>query len=124
MIRDFELSDMVEVAKINSRDPFMLPTMTNPLVIVKKTMLHRGKVVGAFTANITCDLSVTLDPTLSVLRRAKLIIILAENLIDELIAKGFEDCQVFCLNEQMAKILVKHMGFVRSEGIALHRRLV
>lgn len=125
MLRNLIPEDVSIIERINKElGLFNLPDTSNPLTIIKKTIVEDGKIKGAILANITCDLTLVIDPFLERVTRAKILKDIFEQLYPELISKGFEDCQVFCLTPELPAILKKHFGFRFSDGKAMNRRLV
>lgn len=123
----FELEDkyLPEVLEINKRENFFIPNINSPLVSVKAILVNKkGKIIGSAYVKTTCDLTISLDSSANEIEKAKALKETIEKLRPVLIAKGYDDCQVFCLNEEMAQSLEKHFEFKRSEGIAMHRRLL
>lgn len=67
MIRDLELSDLVELEKDN------LPNLFNGPFKLVKSIDHNGELIGSFWVRLTTEISILLKPELSNITKARAI---------------------------------------------------
>jgi len=125
MIRDLKLEDFVHVEDLHNGE-YPLPNINSPLVFVQKVIQDEsGNIVGSFFVNLTSEVSLVLDESISGIRRAKYIKEIFEYLIKQLSEKGLNDTHVFILPEtddKYAQFLEKHFHFKKCTGIPMYYR--
>lgn len=125
MIRDFHFNDIFDIEDLHvANSQFRMPEYGNPANVIKKTIIHDGKIVGSAFVHITSEVGLILDRTLPKLTRAKLIKELFAILWDELEKTDIDDTHIFILPEtdtKYADFLIKNFGFVRDTSLVVYK---
>lgn len=122
MIRDLDISDLLKIERVHSRD-FPLPKIHDKSYISQKTILNGDEVVGAIFGRLTSEVSLILSENLPKITRARLWQEAVRAIVEDLLSKNIKSTHVFVTpssDEHYAQLLESKMGFVRATGIPLY----
>lgn len=125
-IKPLEVQDLIDVEEIHNRvSHFPMPNVNSKNYPIQKVIKLNGEIVGSAFAQITSEISLSLEPELSYIQKAKIIKELFGILLGELLRSGIEDTHVFIIPEsdiEYKEFLIKHFNFVEAKGIAMYLR--
>lgn len=119
MIRDLKLEDLLQIERSHCYS-FPLPDINDPSYTVQKTILNGDSVVGAIFGRVTSESILVLDPRLNKITKTRLWQDAVRTIAESLISKGIKSTHIFVNEEDYAKLLIEHLGFVRATGIPLY----
>jgi len=122
MIRNLLVSDLMKIESMHHND-FPLPEINDPSYIVQRALVSNEEVIGAAFARLTSELVLILDPKLSQFSKAKIWREVVGDMMRELLRQNIRSAHIFVTPEsdqQYAKLLEDHLGFVRATGIPLY----
>ena len=125
-IGKLEIEDLMELEELH-RDvsEFPIPNLSNPNNIIQKGIKFNGQFIGSCFVWRTTEVSLIIDPKISKIVRAKVIMQLFDTLLKELTQLGYQDTHVFVLPEEDTKyagLLKRKFNFVDAKGIPLYWR--
>lgn len=105
---------------------YPFPELSSPLYCIQKKIVNdEGKIVGSYLLHLTAEISIVLDPEMSKLEKAKLLINqVGPEIVKDCTHFGIEDVHVFATDQSFADFLIKHGNFIKAKGIALYRRVI
>ena len=125
-IHDLNLSNLIKVEEIHSKvSSFPMPNINSINYPIQKVIKLNGEVVGSAFAQITSEISLSLDDNVTSLQKAKIIKQLFAILLAELLKLGIEDTHVFIVprdDTNYRDFLIKNFNFVEAQGIAMYLR--
>jgi len=124
-IRDIQIKDLMKLDKFHHEEGelFPLPDLGNKLYFSQKAIAEDSKILGFGFLKLTSEACLILDPKLSKLDRAALIIALIDEMIKELKTMGLDDTHVFLLGPEANRtkeFLEQRFRFVRASGIPMY----
>lgn len=125
MIRDFHHNDIFDIEDLHEKNSqFKMPDYANPSNVIKKTIVHDGKIVGSAFVHITSEVGLILDDDLPTITKTKILCRLFDVILSELGQTDIDDTHVFILPEtnlKYAELLRRKFGFKRDTSLVMYR---
>lgn len=119
MLRDLNLHDL---RILEDSALFPLPNLTNPLYVVKQSVVSDDKLIASFWVKITSEVSIVFGSEASSLSRARALLEVYHFLLDEMKRQGLDDTHLFVKNPgDFGNILVKHLKFKKVPEESFYR---